>query len=201
MKEVEIKKVLSVADEEWRGLIIVGLYTVQRLGDVACLRWRNVDFEQKVISLVTRKGSRRVVVPFKGVKALEDLLNILSSKPHSEDTPLFPKAFQTVETQNGRVGSLSNQFADLLIQAKIRPEKSHKRSPENAGRSGRRASNTVSFHSLRHSGTSMMKNANVPHSIVQDIVGHDSAEISWLYTHVDEAAKAAALRKLPDITR
>jgi len=39
----EIQAVLSVADDEWRSMIRFGLYTGQRLGDLAMLTWQNVD--------------------------------------------------------------------------------------------------------------------------------------------------------------
>jgi hypothetical protein len=45
-----------------------------------------------------------------------------------------------------------------------------------------------------------MKNAGISPAIVQDIIGHQSAEISAHYTHVENAAKLKALNALPDIT-
>ena len=45
-----------------------------------------------------------------------------------------------------------------------------------------------------------MKTAGVGDAIVQAIVGHDSAESSEHYTHMDAASKRAALAKLPDLT-
>ena len=34
---------LSVADDEWRSMILFGLYTGARLSDVASLTWENID--------------------------------------------------------------------------------------------------------------------------------------------------------------
>src|SRR5271165_4980032 len=39
----ELRVVLDVADPEWKSMILFGLYTGQRLADVATLRWSNVD--------------------------------------------------------------------------------------------------------------------------------------------------------------
>jgi len=39
----EIKRLLRAAHGEWRGLILFGLYTGQRLGDIARLTWQNID--------------------------------------------------------------------------------------------------------------------------------------------------------------
>jgi integrase len=58
----------------------------------------------------------------------------------------------------------------------------------------------VTFHSLRHTATSLLKNAGVSEAVARDIIGHESAAISRHYTHIDEDSKRKALSKLPDIT-
>ena len=39
----EIQRVLAAADPEWRSLVLFGLYTGQRLADIAALTWDNLD--------------------------------------------------------------------------------------------------------------------------------------------------------------
>ena len=68
-------------------------------------------------------------------------------------------------------------------------------------RTGRRASSEVSYHSLRHTATSPMKNAGISPAVVQDIIGHDSAEMSTHYTHIEGDAKRKALNSMPDISK
>ena len=69
------------------------------------------------------------------------------------------------------------------------------------GRSRRRKVNEISFHSLRHTATSLLKRAGVSESVAMDIIGHDSAAISRHYTHIDESTKRKAIGKLPDVTK
>ncbi|MES2308834.1 MAG: phage integrase SAM-like domain-containing protein, partial [Verrucomicrobiota bacterium] len=51
MTIIEIKRVLeccnSPANQEWRGLILFGLYSGQRLGDLRSLTWRNIDLKEE----------------------------------------------------------------------------------------------------------------------------------------------------------
>jgi hypothetical protein len=47
----------------------------------------------------------------------------------------------------------------------------------------------------------MMKNAGISPAIVQDIIGHESAEISRLYTHIDSVAKKTAIDAMPNILK
>ena len=52
----------------------------------------------------------------------------------------------------------------------------------------------LSFHSLRHTAVSLLKDAGIPQAAVQELIGHDSEQMSALYTHVGREAleKAAA---------
>jgi integrase len=68
------------------------------------------------------------------------------------------------------------------------------------GRSNRRTFNELSFHSLRHTATSLMKDAGISPAIVQDIIGHESPAISAHYTHIGETAKRQAIALMPDVT-
>ena len=60
----EIQKLLSVADAEWKSLILFDLYTGQRLADIAALTWDHVDLSRNEIRLKTRKTAKRLTIPF-----------------------------------------------------------------------------------------------------------------------------------------
>jgi integrase len=107
----ELRTTLLVADNEWKSMILFGLYTGQRLADIATLTWSNVDIQRREIRLITRKTGKRLILP------VADLLKRqLESMLISEDgsLPLHPRA-HTIVTEQGKSGQLSNQFADLLV--------------------------------------------------------------------------------------
>ena len=63
----------------------------------------------------------------------------------------------------------------------------------------------LSFHCLRHTAVSMLKQAGIPAATVMELVGHDSVEMSQHYTHIGhESLKQAAeafpvlMAKVPD---
>jgi hypothetical protein len=115
---------------------------------------------------------------------------------HDDPTaPLFPRAYENVQ-RLGRVGSLSRQFHELLVRAGlVTPEERHAKEEGTK----RRIVHTLSFHSLRHTTTSMLKNAGVNSAIVMDVVGHQSTAISTHYTKIDSDAKRRAIQRMPDI--
>jgi integrase len=187
----ELRRILRIASGEWRNLILFGLYTGQRLGDLAKLTWRNIDLERGELAFVTRKTKRRQLVPLAG-----PLRKVLEESDAGDDPaePLFPKAFTAK-----RSGTLSNQFYEILVSAGLAAPRSHRANGE--GRQARRKLNEISFHALRHTATSLMKNAGISPAIVQDLIGHESPAISAHYTHIEESAKRRAIDALPDLTR
>jgi len=193
----EIKKVLAAAEDEWKGMILTGLYTGLRLGDIAFLTWSNIDLHQKELVVKTQKTGRRQIIPLAG-----PLLQYFESLPSSDDpnSPIFPKA-QNLKTRNPHGGPLSNQFYEILVSAGLMPSRNYKNQKEAKGRDSKRQLNEISFHSLRHTATSLLKNAGVSDVIARDIIGHDSAAVSANYTHIDQSTKRDALNKLPDVTK
>jgi integrase len=191
----EINQLLAVADDEWRSLIMFGLYTGQRLGDLARLTWADVDLQNDEIRLCTSKTGRQQIIPL----ALP-LRRHIESLPAGDDPvqPLHPRAFNSV-LKSQKVGTLSRQFYELMADAGLVPTKKHRKAEQSTGRDGRRPISIISFHALRHTATSLMKNAGISAAIVQDIIGHESAAISASYTHIDDAAKRTALSAMPDI--
>jgi integrase len=191
----EIKQILTVANDEWRSLILFGLYTGQRLGDLARLTWANIDLQLDELRLATSKTGRRQIIPI-----VPPLRGHIETLPAGDDPsqPLHPNAFNSVKKAQ-KVGTLSRQFYELMVRAGLATPKKHRKSDDCDGRNGRRKMSEISFHSLRHTTTSLMKNAGISSAIVQDIIGHESAAISANYTHIDEAVKKTALASLPDI--
>ena len=57
----------------------------------------------------------------------------------------------------------------------------------------------VSFHSLRHTAVSLMKDAGVPDAVVMELVGHESSAMSHRYTHVGKESLAKAAAALPEL--
>ncbi|MEN8713526.1 MAG: tyrosine-type recombinase/integrase [Verrucomicrobiales bacterium] len=191
----EVKALLEAADTEWKSMILFGLYTGQRLGDIARLTWDQLDLDAKEIRLQTGKTGRFQKIPISPtlLKHIESL-----PEPAHGQIPLHEKAEEIVNTQ-GKTGSLSNQFHKIMSDAGIVPKKTHRKTEEAPGRKGRRPESRVSFHSLRHTTTSLMKNAGVSPAIAEEFVGHDSAEMNRVYTHIELKSMKRAAKSLPDV--
>jgi integrase len=187
----ELEAVLEHADPEWQSLIRFGLYTGQRLGDLASLTWSNIDLARNEIRLVTKKNGTRMTIPI-APTLLDHILTLPSSD--RPGTPIHPRAYEVLRTHQGRAGLLSNWFVDLLHDAGLRERVNH-----GAKKGVSRASSEISFHCLRHTYVSMFKDAGVSQATALALTGHSSATISALYTHVDPESLRRGVASLPRI--
>ena len=98
------------------------------------------------------------------------------------------------------VSQNSKAFAKILVAAGLRKElpdhKAHKQ-----GRNSKRETSEVTFHCLRHTATSLLKNAGVSDVVAREIIGHKTEAISRAYTHIESKTMRRAIDALPDVTK
>lgn len=190
----ELKKVLEVASDDWRGATLFGVYTGQRLQDVCRLSWAQVNLEREEITFTPRKTGKTRTIPIAGPLMAYLMKLEASDNPRA---PIFPSLHELATT------SLSHQFNDLLFLAGLKAKTSHRKKEEKKGKNSeekRRAASGLSFHCLRHTATSLLKNAGASDVIAREIIGHDSEAVSRIYTHIETKSMKKALDAIPDIT-
>ncbi len=191
----EIRSVLAACNMEWRSLCMFALYTGQRLGDLACMTWAQIDLQHDIVKFTTAKTGR-----FQELPISPPLRDHIMTLPAGDDPNAYvhPEAAASHGAAGGRSVTLSNQFGDVLAAAGLRVKQPH-RKKASGDDTRRKIRSPLSFHSWRHTATSIMKNAGIPAAIVQDYIGHDSEEMSKLYTSIDMDAKRKAAAALPSI--
>ena len=187
----ELRAVLAVCDPEWRSMVLCGLYSGQRLSDVATLTWSNIDLERGELRLQTRKTGKRLIIPLAPPLA-SHLENLSSSDTPGE--PLHPRAYAILK-KDGQTATLSNQFTAILVSAGLRQHRERK----GKGRNVAREQSPLSFHSLRRTATTLLHEAGVPAAVCQALIGHDSEAIHELYITVGREALTRAAAALPSL--
>ena len=191
----ELQKLLPVLPKEWKSLVLFGLYTGQRLGDLARLKWSDIDLGLGEIRFVTKKTGRAQKIPI--APPLRQHIESLPT-PIQSELYIHPVACGfTVSGKHGNVSTLSRQFHDLMAQAGIVPKRMHRKREGKVA--NQRNASALTFHGLRHTLTSMLKNAGVSSSVAEEIIGHDSSEMNRIYTHIDHASLVKAMSLLPAI--
>ncbi len=183
---------MKVADNEWKGVILLGLAAGLRIGDAAGLAWHNVDLKRKVIHYFPQKRARASGRQKEHeVPMLPDVKQYLRARQKarpSNSGPIFPALSQ--KSVKGNAG-LSNIFSRMITEAGI----SNEPITETSAGDGR-AVYRLSFHSTKHTFISMMANQNVSRELRMKIVGHTSA-VHDRYTHIELGTKSKALKNFP----
>lgn len=184
----EAKRLTEVLPGEWPDMVRVCLYTGgQRIGDIARLKWEQVNLEGGLIAMTTEKTKRRMNKPI-----IQPLKEVLTRRYEGRANEyVFPLAAMKHAQADNTSSKLSTEFTTLL--------KKHGfiENLNNAPLHGdRRKLPDLSFHSLRATAVTALRLAGVPADLCRFIVGHDSEEIERVYFRPDSEAIVEAMKHL-----
>lgn len=190
--DAQLERLLSVADDEWQGMILFGTLTGLRLADAAGITWKEIDLagEKMVFTPGKTKRHRKVLT----ISLHPDLLEWLESQASSDNprAPVFP-------TLHGReTGShcgLSNAFRRLMEKAGVVTEQTRQ------GKGKGRSFNPLSFHSCRHTFVTNLANSDVSQDVRKAIAGHSCDRAHERYTHLSLETQKRALANIRSIRR
>jgi integrase len=179
----EIHRLVSAApNEDWQTLILLGAFTGARLGDCVRMTWDNVIPELKVIAYKQEKTGKAVVLPVH-----EDLRTHLVRL-----------------SERGTIGPLCRSLASRGQAGKHGLSEGFKRVVDRAGLDlmvvkgkGTRNFAKRTFHSLRHTFSSLLAGHGVSEELRMKLTGHTSRDIHQKYTHVDTGTLQKAIDAIP----
>jgi integrase len=197
----ELKTLFDKAPNDfWKWMVLAGFYMGQRMGDLICLPWGAVDFEQNQIRMVASKTGRAMTIPLRA--ELRTFLLKLRKKAGAVKPadPIWPEEAKQYEQRGA--GGFSNQFYDeVLLPAGLVPKRTHHAKKKTDSDTQSRKTTAVSFHCLRHTFVSLLKISGGSQAVAKELAGHSSDAVSDLYTHVPEEALTKAIKSLPEVTK
>jgi integrase len=176
--------------EDWPGMVLFGYYVGTRIGDIARLRWSNVNLDLGTVSFRPKKTQTKLKLL--KVPLHPSLMQWLEGRniPKDRSEPIFPTLFKT--SPSGKTG-LCSQFSTIMDYAKI------DRRLIRPAANGMRALYARGFHSLRHTSNSALANADVSPEMRMKIIGHQTHEVNQIYTHIEIEKLRTEIHKLPAI--
>lgn len=183
----EVNTIIEQFPDEWPDLVRVCLYTGgQRLGDLATLKWEQIDLKNSFLFMTTQKSRRRMNKPI-----IQPLKEVLERRLLNRvNDYVFPLSALRHAHAGGRSDKLSTEFTTLLKTYGIIREM-----PEEV-RGDRHRLSEKSFHSLRATAVTVLRLAGVSPDLCRFIVGHDSEEIERVYFRPDSADVQEAMSKI-----
>lgn len=183
----EVRRLVEILPGEWPDMVRVCLYTGgQRLGDIACLQWSQIDLKTERIFMTTEKTRRRMSKPI-----ITPLKVVLERREKAKvNSYVFPLAALRHAQAGQSTGKLSHDFTQLLREYGVIDAV---KSPRQGNR---RNLSEKSFHSLRATAVTVLRCAGVPFDECRVIVGHDSEEIERVYFRPDADTISKAMKHL-----
>ncbi len=184
----EMRALLSVADDDWKTMILLGYHCGFRIQDASSLRWNQIDLDRGVIVKRPGKEARHRQAKKRETVIHPGLLKWLSRRQGVGTAPVCPSLFGK---KSGGAFGLSLTFRKLLKDAGIAFENV-------AASNASRSFFDLGFHSLRHSCVTHAANAGVSEEIRREHVGHAS-DVHRQYTHREIESTRQALNAMPSI--
>jgi integrase len=174
---------------DWQGLVLTAFYTGARLADCANLQWKHVDLVSEIKTIRFNQGKTGAEIVVVVHPVLEDHLLKLPTAASDDD-------FICSSLAQRKISPLSKQFRKIIERAHIKQSVIRERSK--SSKSGRNVY-ALSFHSLRHSFTSILANAGVSEEMRMALTGHKSRDVHQKYTHHELEVFRAAIGMLPRV--
>ncbi len=167
LTEEECGQLLQQLSDVWFEITYVALKTGMRRGELQGLRWQDINFDNKTLtvkhswcsvtrSLLSPKGNKARTIPLS-----DDVVTLLQRRKN-EDNFVFmvnDTAFQPV--------TLGKQLSRACMQARLRK---------------------VTCHVLRHSYASHLAMKGAPIAVIQKLLGHTDIKITMRYAHLSQAS-------------
>jgi integrase/recombinase XerD len=185
---IELRALLNAANDEWKGMILLGYYCGFRIQDSATLLWSEVDFNRHVIVKRPGKERRDQKIHKRETIMLDELRQWLGARRGIGATPVFPSLHGK---KSGGAFGLSLTFRALMEKAGIK-------SLNVAAKGSAKKFFDLGYHALRHSHISHAANAGVSEELRRKHVGH-SSDVHDRYTHLDVGSFEKAFAEMPRI--
>ncbi len=200
----EFRKVLGQCPNEfWRYMVLGEFYTGLRMGDLICLRRKEIKLAENHLKLEAFKVDGKILTIPMASPFREAIQNRLAERGRMRDSDfLWADQAAIYLNEAGRrnnAGHFSSEFYELVLTplGLVEPRENKKKNEAKSGRSSRRAMNEVSFHSLRHTFISMLKFTGASQSVAKELAGHSSDQVNDLYTHTPIDVLTRAIEQLP----
>lgn len=183
----EIRFMIQSLPPKWSAAVRICFETYgQRLMDVVSLRWEQVDWEKRVIHMITRKTGRVLEIPMRDsfYEWLQDRWR--GARVNGEE-------FVIPALQGMTQAGLSMSFVRSVQALGIGQESCCKSG------SRERVRHSKTFHSLRSSVATLLHASGVSQGFAMELVGHNSRDVHAAYLRPTTKQLLSAAQKLPNL--
>lgn len=199
----QVKKLLDVLDNEslkYKALIVLALDSGARRSEICALRWLDIDFDTRMMSItkslkvvegVVDEKTTKTESSIRTIKLSESTINLL--KEYKEWQEAYKKVYKRRWTgKDNRIftsvdgGYMHPSTCDHIIRKIVKKYNL----------------DHISFHELRHTCASLLINSGIDPKTVSKRLGHADTSITMeIYTHVFQESKNACADRFDDMMK
>jgi integrase len=178
----DVLRVIMAADSEMQDYLWTIAMTMGRMSEINRLTWQDISFEERSLTLYTRKKRGGHLTPRK-IPMTEKLHGILLRRYNNQNKQrqwVFWHRYwdrKKGEHVEGQFIERKRIMTTLCRKAGVR---------------------YFRFHALRHFGASLLDASNIPIGSIQRILGHESRTTTELYLHSIGEGERGAMRVFED---
>jgi site-specific recombinase XerD len=186
-------------NETMKDIIPFAFYTGLRLDEIVNLKWKNVDMQNRIITVgddnFITKGRKQRFIPICG-EVLETLLRIKNAECRVQDEKGNIK-IRLIELVRDASTTLSIKKEFVFCKKNGEKftgnyfSKQFKKACKAAG-----MDQSIHFHSLRHYFASNLVQKGVPLYTIKELLGHSSISTTEIYSHLNMDSLREAVKKL-----
>lgn len=204
----EVNRILNEAkEEELYPLIILTLYTGLRKGEVMALKWSDIDFQNKELSVNGSLGRVMSGIDEKGKKKYSYKILPPKTQKSKRIIPLTENALKALECQKSRQEMIKEKYSSIyrdegFVFARYDGSYLNQRGFMDDYHAFLRKYHItdIRFHDLRHTFASLLLEAGESPKAIQELLGHSTITTTMdIYTHITKKGKIKAIEKLDGI--
>lgn len=200
--EDEVRALLTAAKDETAYIpILLTAYYGLRRSETLGLKWSNIDFQTKTISI-----SHKVVEANDGGKYRPKGFDKMKNKSSNRMLPLIPEvesellSHKAQQKRNARIlsSAYSHEYDDYVCTDQtgclLRPNYVTTHFATILKKNGLRH---IRFHDLRHTCASLLLKNGIPMKAIQEWLGHSTFEVTAnTYAHLDYSSKQRSAQQI-----
>ncbi|MFH1415080.1 MAG: site-specific integrase [Elusimicrobiota bacterium] len=171
LSEDEIKRLLECIDELIKPVVITGLNTGMRKGEIFNLKWDDIDLQQNILHVKKSKTGDVRSIPINNTLR-KCLIELKNGNGHSNNGHVF------LNLNNAPYKDIRKLFFKALERANIKNFK---------------------FHDIRHTAASHMTMNGVDLKTLKDLLGHKRIETTIKYAHLSPLHGRKAIMVLDSV--
>jgi len=176
----EAEVFLAAASDKWRPVFVVTMDTGLRRGETLALRWRDIDWTNRLVNV------RHTL--YKGT------LQTPKSKGSRRSIPMTERVFETLTALRRTPAALEAEYVfSSEISTPLDPGNLRRALTATLKRAKMRK---IRYHDIRHTFASHLAMAGVPIRTIQELMGHQTMDMTLKYAHLTEGHRREAMDKL-----